>query len=199
MRYIGMPTWPLKDQARVMGVDDGRYVRGSERTPVVMTIMRLNGRIEGFLKGWITTDGTDSSGRVAEILNGSRFRKQVRCIISDGACLGGFNVLDMDDLHRRTGIPVVTASDERPDPELMMNTLRKVFEDAEERYRTVAAHGPHPVELPDGICYVREKGIPRERASEVIRRTTFQGRTPEPVRISHMVASLEGPESGIHG
>ncbi|MFO8050282.1 MAG: DUF99 family protein [Thermoplasmatota archaeon] len=194
-----MPTWPLKDQARVMGVDDGKYIRGSRWTPVVMTIMRLNGRIEGFLKGSITTDGVDSSLRIANILEKSRFRQQVRCIISDGACLGGFNVLDMDDLYNRTGIPVLTASDERPDPPSMKATLRRIFKDADERYRLVSAHRAHRVELPDGICYVREKGISRERSSQIIKRATFQGRTPEPIRISHMVASLENLDRDING
>ncbi|MFW3145437.1 MAG: DUF99 family protein [Thermoplasmatota archaeon] len=185
-----MATWPLKKEARVAGIDDGRYEKGSEQTPVVMTVYRLDGRIEGLLKGSITTDGDDSSRVIAEMLNESRFMDQVRCIISDGACLGGFNVLDMDDLFGRTSLPVITASDERPDTPSIMEALKENFGDWRRRLGIIESHEPCPIELPDGICYIRVKGISKEFASDTVRRATLQGRTPEPVRISHIVASL---------
>ena len=100
----------LKKEARIMGVDDGPYIRGSEKTIIVMTIMRLSGRIEGFLRGAVDTDGRDSSRVIASILERSRFSEQVRCILSDGGCLAGFNVLDMDDLFERMGILVVAVA-----------------------------------------------------------------------------------------
>ena len=185
-----MVALPLKNEARVLGVDDGPYRRGPGKTQIIMTVIRMNGRIEGFLKGVIETDGNDSSIAIAEALERSRFMDQVRCIISDGACLGGFNVLDMDDLYDRTGIPVITASDERPDPGLMERTLIDLFPDGSERYRMISAHTPHSLELKDGTCYIREKGITKNEAFNIIERCTFHGRTPEPIRISHMIASL---------
>lgn len=155
-----------------------------------MTIYRLDGRIEGLLRGSIITDGDDSSRVIADMLLESRFPDQVRCIISDGACLGGFNVLDMGDLFNRTSIPVITASDEKPDTPSISNALKENFEDWRRRLGLIEAHETHPMELPDGICYIREKGISKELAFDTVRRATLQGRTPEPVRISHIVASL---------
>ncbi|MEA3558535.1 MAG: DUF99 family protein [Candidatus Thermoplasmatota archaeon] len=189
----------LKNEARVMGVDDGPYRRGSEKTRIIMTVMRMNGMIEGFLGGSIGTDGNDSSRVIAKILEGSRFMDQVRCIISDGACLGGFNVLDMDDLYERVCIPVITASDKRPDPNLMERTLIDLFPDGKERYKMISNHTPHVLNLRDGTCYIREEGITREEAFNIIERCTFQGRTPEPIRISHMIASLTAEGSEENG
>jgi endonuclease V-like protein UPF0215 family len=187
---------PLKKEARVLGIDDGPYVRGSGSTNLVMTVYRLDGHIEGFITGEITTDGDDSADRIADILNGSRFHDQVRCIISDGACLAGFNVLDMDRLHDSTGIPVITTSDETPRTDRIESALRSHFEDWRRRLELITRHGPHELKLPDGICFVREKGISPNGADDIVKRATIQGRTPEPVRISHMVATAIHKESG---
>jgi len=180
---------PLKREARVLGIDDGPYVRGSDRTAIVMTVYRLNGYIDGIIASTVETDGPDSSSVISKELNVSRFRDQIRCILSDGACLAGFNVLDMDDLFERTGIPVLTVSDESPDTESVGSALRENFGDWERRLKLITCHRPHPLDLPDGVCYVREKGISPKSADDIIMRCTVRGRTPEPVRISHMVAS----------
>lgn len=185
-----MTTWPLKDEARIMGIDDGRYVRGSKHTTIVMTVARMNGYIEGMLISKIETDGYDSSKNIADSIISSRFRDQVRCILSDGACLGGFNVLDIDDLNVRTGIPVITVSDSRPDPDSMKKALIENFEDGERRFQMISSHVPKKLELRDGTCYIREKGITEKDAFDTVRRSVVRGSVPEPIRISHMIASL---------
>ncbi|MGA1848235.1 MAG: DUF99 family protein [Thermoplasmatota archaeon] len=179
---------PLKTEARVLGIDDGPYVRGSDRTVVVMTVYRMNGYIDGLITASVETDGSDSSEVISRELGKSRFADQIRCIVSDGACLAGFNVLDMDDTHRRTGLPVITVSDERPDTPSIRKALKDNFADWERRLEMITIHPPHSLDLPDGVCYVREKGITIDAADDTVRRCTIRGRTPEPVRISHIVA-----------
>ena len=185
----------LKKEARILGVDDGPYVRGSAETVLVMTVYRLDGHIDGLITGSITTDGEDSAERIAELISESRYRPQIRGIISDGACLGGFNVLDMDLLFQLTKLPVITASDEAPDTLSITKALKNNFGDWERRIQLITEHEPHELELPDGICYVREKGISPNDADEMIRRCTICGRTPEPIRISHMIAAAVHKES----
>lgn len=180
---------PLKKEARVLGVDDGPYIRGSTDTVLVMTVYRMDGHIDGLITGTITTDGDDAVQRIAELLSESRYEPQVRCIISDGACLGGFNVLDMDLLHKLTRLPVITTSDETPDTLSIIKALKGNFSDWERRLHLITAQKPHELALPDGICYVREKGISPNDADEIIRKCTIRGRTPEPIRISHMIAA----------
>jgi endonuclease V-like protein UPF0215 family len=180
---------PLKKEARVLGVDDGPYVRGSDETLIVLTVYRMDGHIDGVFTGRITTDGDDSAQRIAELISESKYGPQIRCIISDGACLAGFNVLDMDQLHDLTGLPIITSSDETPDTPSITGALKTNFGDWERRLKLILDHGPHELHLPDGICYVREKGISPDDADEIIRRCTIRGRTPEPIRISHMIAA----------
>lgn len=183
-----MSGWPLKYQARIVGIDDGPYIRGSDRTPIVLTLMRLDGYLDGIHISDIGTDGIDSSTSIMEALESSGFIHQTRAILSDGACLGGFNVLDMDDLNRSTGIPVITCSDSEPETDSMKRALEKHFDDWKERLSLVTRNEPGQVDLPDGACYIRCSGITRERAEWIVRRNTVRGRMPEVLRISHMIA-----------
>lgn len=182
----------MKSQSRIMGVDDGPYVRGSAFTPIVMTICRLDGYLEGVLASQVASDGDDSAPVIADALLRSRFGTQVRCIVSDGGCLAGFNVLDMDLLNELTGIPVVTASDETPDREVFEKALEAAGLDPVRRLKAIYSHPPFPVELPDGTCFVRCCGLSEEDAGSMIERSVIRGRMPEPVRIAHMIASVIG-------
>jgi endonuclease V-like protein UPF0215 family len=175
-----------------MGVDDGPYVRGSEFTPIVMTVCRLDGYLEGVLASQVATDGDDSAAVIADALARSRFKTQVRCILSDGGCLAGFNVLDMDLLNELTGLPVVTASDEAPDQDGFARALMASGLDRKPRQKAIGAHPPIAVELPDGACVVRCCGIPDDEAVSMMKRSVIRGRMPEPVRIAHMIASVIG-------
>ncbi len=191
-----MSGWPLKEQARIAGVDDGPYLRGSRRTPIIITIMRMDGYIEGFLSSHISTDGLDASEVISKTLNGSRFSEQIRAILSDGACLGGFNVLDLEDLNDRCNVPVITCSDEVPNDISIEKALRENFEDWEKRLGLIRRWKPRKLELRDGLCYVRSHGISDPHAEWIVKQTTKLGRTPEPLRISHMAASVIPVQSG---
>lgn len=181
--------WPLKPEARIIGIDDGPYVRGSEYTPIVMTVMRANGYIEGFLTASVATDGTDSAEKICETIENSRFKDQVRAIMSDGACLAGFNVLDLEYLHNKLRMPVMTCSDKEPDTLSIYNALRENFQDWESRYELISRWKPEEVDLNDGICHVRYCGTTPDNAKWLVRKMTIRGRTPEPIRISHMISS----------
>ncbi|MBN1390840.1 MAG: DUF99 family protein [Candidatus Thermoplasmatota archaeon] len=179
----------LKRETRVLGIDDGPYHRGSLETLIVMTLYRLDGYLDAVMTSRVTTDGMDSASRIAEILLGSRYLQQVRCIMSDGACLAGFNVLDIDELHQRTSVPVITVSDETPNTGSIMAALKANFDDWEGRLKLITRHSPRRLELDDGTCFVREKGITPKAADDIVKRCTVRGRVPEPVRLSHMIAS----------
>lgn len=178
----------LKDHLRIMGIDDAPYVRGSSVTAVVMTVCRLDGYLEGLLTTRITTDGDDSASVIGDSLMGSRFAKQVRYIISDGGCLGGFNVLDLGELNRRTGIPVITSSDDEPDPGSFERALKKAFPDWERRLEVIQAYPPFPITVGGRAIYVRSCGASLEEASTVVKRSIVHGKVPEPVRMAHIIA-----------
>ncbi|MGA1821603.1 MAG: DUF99 family protein [Thermoplasmatota archaeon] len=191
----------LKRETRIAGIDDGPYDRDSEETIIIATVCRMDGYIDAVIPGSICTDGTDSSERIGDLLGSSKYIEQIRFILSDGGCLGGFNVLDIGDLSKRLSIPVITVSDKRPDQTSFGDALRKHFSDFRDRLKIINRHEPIRIELPDGPCYIRFAGTDLRTAEEVVRRSTIHGRIPEPVRISHMIASacVRSGKGGDHG
>ncbi|MDG6225319.1 MAG: DUF99 family protein [Candidatus Thermoplasmatota archaeon] len=186
----------LKDHLRIMGVDDAPYRRGSAKTMVVLTICRLDGYLEGVLTARITTDGDDSASAIGNALLRSRFAEQVRYIISDGGCLGGFNVLDLGELNRITGIPVITSSDEEPDPPSFEKALKKAVPDWERRLELIKEYPPAPLVIDGRTIFIRSCGTSAEEASTVVSRSIVHGKVTEPVRMAHIIAGALFKDGG---
>jgi hypothetical protein len=182
--------WPPKEEARIAGIDDGPFDTGSLTVDVIITIMRLDGYIEGFIRTSITKDGYDSATRIVDAIKKSRFSDQIRFILSDGACLGGFNVLDIRYIHEQLEVPVITCSSNEPEPESMKKALIENLKDGRERFDLVSLHETEEVRMKNGKCFIRSIGIPSKRAKWLVEKITIRGNTPEPIRISHMVASI---------
>jgi len=179
----------LKDQARVLGVDDGPFVKGQGRVPVAGVLVCPPNYVEGVLASSCTVDGTDATEVIVDMVEGSRYREQVRMIMIDGVALGGFNVVDISLLHSRLGIPAVTVSRDRPDQSSIASALRDHFPDWDARLEIIGRHQVREVQLPDGRVYVASAGIDPKEADAMVRRCVVRGCLPEPVRLAHLVAT----------
>jgi len=99
-------------------------------------------------------------------------------------------VVDIEALHERTGVPVVTVVDKVPDIEAIHRALKGRFPDWEERYRLITAPETHRIDLPDGAtltCHVA--GMEMEEVRQLLRVTTLRGHLPEALRMADIVAS----------
>ena len=56
-----------------------------------------------------------TAARLAECLAGARFLPQLQAILLQGIAFAGFNVVDLGDLYRRTGLPVLLVARRAPD------------------------------------------------------------------------------------
>ncbi|NJD98490.1 DUF99 family protein [Thermococcus sp. LS1] len=181
----------VKPQIRVVGFDDGTFSFSSklerEKTVLIGVVMKGSQEVVGVLSRWITVDGRDATNAMIDAVKSSRF-KDLRIIMLKGITYAGFNVVDLEMLHRETGLPVIVVVRKRPDLRAMEEALRKHFSDAEERI-TLLRKAPPLVELIPGRLYLQAVGLDYERATEVVRVTTKIGLTPEPLRLAHMIAS----------
>lgn len=181
----------VKPQIRVLGFDDGTFSfsskLGREKTILIGVVMKGSRGVVGVLSRWITIDGTDATDVMIDAVLSSRF-KDLRVILLKGITYGGFNVVDVERLHRETGLPVIVVVRKKPDIEAMENALRKHFPDAEDRIRLLRK-APPLVELVSGKLYLQAVGVDERTAGEIVRVTTKTGLIPEPLRLAHMIAS----------
>jgi hypothetical protein len=181
----------VKPEIRVVGFDDGTFSFSSklERRKTVLfgVVMKGSKEVVGAVSRWITVDGTDATEKLIDAVNRSRFR-DLRVILLKGITYGGFNVVDLERLHRETGLPVIVVVRKRPDLNAMELALRKHFSDWEERVELLRK-APPLFEMIPGKLYVQALGVSPEVAFEVVRVTTKTGLIPEPLRLAHIMAS----------
>jgi len=141
--------------------------------------------VEGFLIDRIEVDGFDATDKIIELVNSSKFKIQLKCIFLDGITFAGFNIADIEEIYKRTGIPVVVVMRKIPNFDEISKALRNLNK-SEDRLRLIEKAGEiHEVE---GL-FVQIKGCKIDDVRTFIRASRLKGKIPEALRIAHLVAS----------
>jgi endonuclease V-like protein UPF0215 family len=156
---------------------------------VVGVVVRLPNYLEGVLRSQCRVDGDDATSVLVNMISPSRFRRQLRAVMIDGAALGGFNLIDVDLLSQGIGLPVVTVTREPPDLEAMEGALRKHFPDWERRVEVLRRKQLFAVDTGHRPIFVSVAGMSRAEAEELIGKSMVRGAIPEGLRMAHIIAS----------
>lgn len=188
----------MKPQARLIGFDDGPFTFEDDEAVLAGVMTRGGGYVEAVLVDHVSVDGTDATATVEALLTGSGFLETAHAVAFNGGALGGFNVLDLDALHRALGVPVMAVMRTRPDDEAVREALKAHFDDAETRYQQLTQQEIAQVDLGTGPAYVRHAGGTLAELEALLKAQTVRGREPEPIRIAHLVATAlaEGRSRG---
>ena len=113
----------IKQEIRILAIDDSALI--SERIMIVGVVFRGGEWLDGVLRSEIARDGLDGTDAIAEMVTGTRHYPQTRVVMLDGITYGGFNVIDVQELHRRTNLPVIVVMRAEPDLEEVFVRLLK--------------------------------------------------------------------------
>jgi hypothetical protein len=187
----------MKPQFRVLGIDDGPFVFSDTLVPVAGVVVR-KGYVDAVLRTEADVDGNDGTSVLARLVIDSGYRDQLEAVMLDGACIGGFNVIDIEELHRATGLPVLTVTRDRPDMARIRAALQKLGSSPKYGRRPVAdwqnrferLERTRLVEVRTGHkpIYMGCAGIAEPEAKGIVTASTIRGAMPEPVRLAHMIA-----------
>jgi uncharacterized protein len=186
-----------KPHPRVFAFDDAPFHFGQATTPVVGLSVALPGYVEGVLRTEVEVDGLDATDRLVEAIAASRHRPASTAILLGGISFGGFNLVDLDALAERCGLPVVTVTRDEPDLPAMKDALARHLPSRPELARLLTAHPLFPLPLRPRPLWVAAVGISREEAELLLRKSLVRGSFPEPLRLAHLFASAipAGPTS----
>lgn len=188
----------MKDQVRVLGIDDSPFEFGDRRSLVVGALVRSPDYLEAVMRTEVAVDGDDATDALAEMISRSRYRDQVKLVLVDGIALAGFNVLDLEALHERTRIPVATVTRDAPDIAEIEAALKKHFDDWKRRLSLITRHPLRTLDTGHKPIHASVLGMEWTEFSQLVRATTVRGALPEPVRIAHLVsaAMVKGESRG---
>jgi endonuclease V-like protein UPF0215 family len=169
----------------LIGFDDAPFPAvGAGPVPVVGAVF-ADRRLDGVLVGAVRKDGDDAAQVLAALVGASPFREHMRLIMLQGVAFGGFNVVDVFDLHQRLARPVLVVSRRQPDLAAVRRALLTRVPGGEAKWRVIERLGPME---PAGAVYVQRVGLSLPVAEEVVARTTLHGHLPEPLRTAHLIA-----------
>jgi hypothetical protein len=179
----------MKQQIRLLGIDDAPFTFNEKYATVIGVVMRGGEYLECVLREQVAVDGTDATLVCKNMVTNSRHRKQLKAVMLDGIALGGFNVVDINELFASTDLPVMTITRDKPDFEKIKTALRNNFDDWEERWNQMTQESLHKVETRYNPIYVKCAGLSIGEAKEIIKLSTIRGAIPEPIRVAHLIAS----------
>lgn len=167
-------------ELRILGIDDSHFEKGDDECLVIGVLYR-EGYVESVLSTRIRVDGDDATQKFAELANSSKSKPNA--LMLQGITFAGFNIVDVQELSRLTGLPVIAIMRKRPDFDAVRSALQNL-PDSESRWEKVESAG----ELRKcGDIYFQAAGT--EDAPAFISTTTVRGNMPEPVRLAHVIAS----------
>lgn len=165
-----------------------------KRDTMLIGVVSRADTVEGILTTRVAVDGTDSTERIAEMLNGSRFKEQVRLIATNGIGLAGLNVLDMRRLEKLTGTKVLSVTRRKPHPAQLIKALR-AFSRIEKKDVTVR------ITIVKGVTAVnnfRASGFYLQTTMAKADAGKFALKSVSLLRLAHLIASgiATGESSG---
>lgn len=179
----------MKDQIRVLGIDDSPFEFRDRRTTVIGVVMRIPSYIEAVMRTEVEIDGNDANDRLIEMVNTSRYKEQLRLVMLDGVALGGFNIIDIHEFHKKAKVPIATITRDRPDLESIKSALMKHFEDWKERLDIIQRGELVQLETEHNPIFVKFEGISLDELKQILRLGTVLGALPEAIRVAHLIAS----------
>jgi uncharacterized protein len=183
-----------KPHPRVVGVDDGAFARDDVYAPIAAVVVSSPERVETIRLSRVRVDGRDGTARVVELLGALGGGEGIRAVLVDGAVVGGFNVLDLDAIHRATGLPVVAVTRRRPEFPKIRAALDRWFpRTSQARFTLLRQHRLFRVATGGAPIWAAASGCSAADAARLLRRTTVRGFWPEPLRLAHLVASASRP------
>ena len=182
---MSIARFSIKKEIRVLGIDDSPFKKFDKSNVLVIgTVFRGNSIIEGILSTKVRIDGNNSTKKLIEMINKSRFKSQLRCIFLDGIALAGFNVIDIKELNKKTKIPVIVIIRHKPNIKKIKETLINI--NKKNKIKLIDKAGEI---IKINKIYVQLKGLKKEKAKKILDLVCTRSFIPEPVRVAHLIAS----------
>ena len=135
-----MVSKKIKNEIRILGIDDAPFTEKQEECFVVAVVFRGGSFMDGLLSCKVKVDGDDSTTKLTELINKSKHKDQLKVIMLDGIALAGFNVVDINELSKKTRLPVIAVMRYFPDLEDIEKALQRV-KNGEKKFELIRKAG----------------------------------------------------------
>lgn len=150
------------------------YTDMDDKSTLAGIIMRNDNVIDGFVAGYATIHGNDSTDSILQMYNRAR-RTDISYMLVWGTIISRYNTVDINRISECLGMPVLGISGMHKKP--INDTLRVRLPEI----HTIKLQNSHTV-------YAHVSGCTKTQAENLLNIITIQGGIPEPVRLARLLA-----------
>ena len=175
----------VKKEIRVLGIDDSPFNKLKDKEILIVGVVMRGGlHVDGILSTKTEVDGNDATEKIIKMINKCKFKPQLQCIFLNGIAVGGFNIIDIQELNKKTKLPVIVVIRRMPDIENIKKTLIKI----KQRNKIKLLEKAGKV-IQINYIFVQLVGIKLEKAREILNVVCTRSLLPEPLRLAHIIAA----------
>lgn len=176
-----------KPGIRALGVAES-FRQGQKRSVIAGVVMRSDLVIDGLAIGRTSVGGDDATAAIASLFR--RFkRNDINLVMVSGAILSLYNMIDVDELSRKTKLPVICLTYKQTSG--IEDSIRRHFPGrAAEKLEAYRRLGKRTrLTLASGHrVFARLSGLEKDETKVILDRFTKQGSLPEPIRVARLLA-----------
>ncbi len=180
----------IKPEIRILGIDDSPFSRKQDEVLCVGTIYRGGNYIDGLISFYVDNDGNNATLKIIKNINKTRHKDQLQLIMLDGISFAGFNMLDIEEIWKRTKIPIMIFMRKKPNIKKFKKAVSKIDK---KRLKAIENAGKiHKLRIKnknkEKTAYIQIKGLNINQARKILKITCINSNIPEPLRVAHLVA-----------
>jgi uncharacterized protein len=175
-----------KKAIRALGVAES-FRPSAKKSTLAGVVIRTDLVIDGFVLGAATVGGDDATSALLRMYRRLE-RKDVNLIMLAGCVISRYNIIDLDEVASKSGLPVVCLT--YNESKGIEDAISRHFDQPEERLERYRRLGTRSLVLlrTGHKVYVRNAGIDDPEAKGALDAFTLQGGVPEPVRLAKLLA-----------
>ena len=184
-------TQQLKKGVKILGIACSSFNRLEDKSvPIFGVVYRGASLFEGVMKISIEVDGEDATEKIQAMIEQSKHSKQLNLIMTRGITIAGFNYIDIKKLYDKTGLPVISVVDRKPNFEKIRSAIKNVA-NWEDRYKVITNSGlirEIQSSEDEEPVFIQSIGFKDKEIATFLKKVTIVGRIPEPIRVARLIA-----------
>jgi len=186
----------MKENPITIGFDDATFELRStlKKTTYLIGVVCQGIRVVNVSRKKIEIDGNDATNALIELAIQNEL--QVQYILTDTITFGGFNIIDLNEVHLKTKKPVIAVTEREVDLDSVKIALIKRFPNKyKEKVQKIINAGllyETNIKTAGGFSkvYFHAIGIDIKDVENLFQKTCVDSKLPESIRLAHIIGRM---------
>jgi len=185
----------MKDNPITIGFDDATFeLHSNKKYTQLIGVICQGTRMISVIGDEIEIDGNDATEKLINLVN--QVEKHVQYVLTHTITFGGFNLVDLNEIHEKSNKPIIALTESEPDFDSVISALKSKFPGTyQDKIKKIVAAGDlYEVEIETAggysKIYYHCKGINITEVNTLIKKVCIDSKLPEPIRMAHLIGKL---------